>query len=146
MEPSFLTFLQKSPFNMVLFGTAVVTGGMLVWPLFGRLGAGAVPQVGAFEAVNLINRRDALIVDVRDKADFAAGHLPNSRHLPLTELAERLGELDKFKARPLLVNCPPGAAAGKACAQFTQAGFKEVFVLRGGMSGWIEASLPVEKS
>ena len=61
MEPSFLVFLQKSPFNMVLFGTAVVTGGMLVWPLFGRIAGGAVPQVGAFEAVNLINRRDAAI-------------------------------------------------------------------------------------
>jgi len=145
LDTSFLVFLQKSPFNMVLFGTAVITGGMLVWPLFGRLAGGAAPQVGAFEAVQLINRRDAIIVDVREKADFAAGHVPNSRHIPLAALAGRLGELEKFKARPLIINCGPGTSAAKACAVFTQAGFKEVFALRGGMSGWAEASLPVEK-
>jgi rhodanese-related sulfurtransferase len=145
LEPSFLVFLQKSPFNMVLFGTAVVTGGMLVWPLFGRLAGGAVPQVGAFEAVNLINRRDATVIDTRDKADFAAGHVPNSRHIPLAELAGRLAEIEKLKARPVLLNCGAGVAAGKACAALNAAGFKEVFVLRGGMAGWAEASLPVEK-
>lgn len=145
MEPSFLVFLQKSPFNMVLFGTAVVTGGMLVWPLFGRLAGGAVPQVGAFEAVNLINRRDATVIDTRDKADFAAGHVPNSRHIPLAELAGRLAEIEKLKTRPVLLNCGAGVAAGKACAALNAAGFKEVFVLRGGMVGWAEASLPVEK-
>ncbi len=145
MDSSFFVFLQKSPFNMVLFGTAVVTGGMLVWPLFGRLAGGAAPQVGAFEAVNLINRRDAVIIDVRDKADYAAGHVPNARHMPLADLAGRLAELEKFKARPLLVNCAPGAAAAKACTILKQAGFKEVFALRGGMGGWAEASLPVEK-
>jgi len=145
LEPSFLVFLQKSPFNMVLFGTAVVTGGMLVWPLFGRLAGGAVPQVGAFEAVNLINRRDASVIDARSKADFAAGHIPNARNIPLAELAERIGEIEKLKARPVLLNCDAGAAAGKACAALNAAGFKEVFVLRGGMAGWAEASLPVEK-
>ena len=146
MDPSaFFVFLQKSPFNMVLFGIAIVSGGMLVWPLFGRLAGGGAPQVGAFEAVQLINRRDAIVIDVREKTDFTAGHVPNSRHLPLAELAGRLGELEKFKARPLVINCAPGTAATKACGTLKQAGFKEVFALRGGMSGWVEASLPVEK-
>ena len=145
MDSSFWLFLQKNPFNMVLFGTAVVTGGMLAWPLFGKLAGGGAPQVGAFEAVNLINRRDAIIIDVREKADYAIGHLPNSRHIPLAELAGRTGELEKFKMRPVLLNCAPGTAATRACAVLTQAGFKEVFALRGGMSSWIEASLPVEK-
>ena len=101
---------------MVLFGTAVVTGGMLTWPLFGKLAGGGAPQVGAFEAVNLINRRDAIIIDVREKADYAIGHLPNSRHIPLAELAGRTGELEKFKTRPVLLNCAPGTAATRACA------------------------------
>jgi len=144
LDASFFVFLQKSPFNMALFGTAVVTGCMLMWPLFGRLAGGEAPQVGPFEAVNLINRRDAVVIDVRDKTAYDAGRLPNSRHLPMAELATRLGELEKFKTRPLLINCAPGVA-GKVCATLTQAGFKEVFALRGGMSGWAEASLPVEK-
>lgn len=145
MEPSFFTFLQKSPFNMLLFGTAVVTGGMLIWPLFNRLTGGAAAQIGAFEAVQLINRRDAVVIDVRDKAEYAAGHVPNSRHVPLAELAGRLVEIEKFKARPIVVNCAPGVAAAKACGALKQAGFKEVFALRGGIAGWAEASLPVEK-
>ena len=145
MESSFLVFLQKSPFNMVLFGTAVISGGMLIWPLFSRLSGGAFPQVGAFDAVSLINRRDAIVIDVREKADFVLGRIPNSRHIPLAELAGRIGELEKFKKFPLLVNCGAGPAAPKACATLKQAGFNEVFALRGGMSGWVEASLPVEK-
>lgn len=142
---AFLVFLQKNPFNMVLFGMAVITGGMLVYPLFSRLAGGAAPQVGAFDAVQLINRREAIVIDVRDKAAYTAGHVPNSRHIPLADLAGRLGELEKFKTRPLLVNCGPGIAAAKACGVLKQAGFNEVFALRGGMSGWAEASLPVEK-
>ncbi|MDP2706605.1 MAG: hypothetical protein Q8O70_03750, partial [Burkholderiales bacterium] len=63
MDPSFLTFLQKNPYHMMLFGTAIVTGGLLIWPLVNRLlGAGA-PQGGPTEAVQLINRRDALVLD-----------------------------------------------------------------------------------
>jgi len=145
LDPTFLTFLQKSPFNMLLFGTALASGGMLLWPLFGRLAGAAAPQVGPFEAVQLINRRDALIIDVRDAAAFAAGHVPNSRHIPLAELAGRVGELQKFKTRPVVTNCGAGAAASKACTTLKQAGFNEVFALRGGMTGWAEASLPVEK-
>ena len=130
---------------MMLLGTAVVTGGMLVWPLFGRLMAGTVPQVGAFEAVQLINRRDALVLDVRDKADYAAGHIPNAKHIPLSELPGRLQELDKFKSRPLVVNCQAGAHSGKVCATLKKSGFTEVFALRGGLNGWVQASMPVVK-
>jgi rhodanese-related sulfurtransferase len=145
LDSSFFLFLQKSSFNMLLFGVAIVSGGMLVWPLFGRLVGGSSPQVGAFEAVNLINRRDAVIIDLRETAEFAAGHVPNSRHIPLAELQGRLAELEKFKKRPVLINCAPGAAATKACVALKQAGFTDVFALRGGMGGWVEASLPVEK-
>ena len=93
MEPSFLVFLQKSPFNMVLFGTAIVSGAMLVWPLFGRIAGGAVPQVGAFEAVNLINRRDAAVIDTRDQAEFAAGERLEFVEVALREGACAGGEL-----------------------------------------------------
>ncbi len=145
MDPSFLTFLQKNPWHMMLFGTAVVTGGMLIWPLVNRLlGAGA-PQVGPAEAVQLINRRDALVLDVRDKADFAAGHIPNARNIPLPELAGRLREIEKFKARPIVISCQSGARSAGVCGLLRKNGFGEVFSLRGGIGGWVEASLPVEK-
>ena len=145
MDLSFLTFLQKNPWHMMLFGTAVVTGGMLIWPLVNRLlGAGA-PQVGPTEAVQLINRRDALVLDVRDKAEFAAGHIPNARNIPLLELDGRLREIEKFKARPIVISCQSGARSAGVCGLLRKNGFGEVFSLRGGIGGWVEASLPVEK-
>lgn len=130
---------------MVLFGTAVATGGMLLWPLVNRLLVGSAPQVGATEAVQLINRRDALVLDVRDKADFAAGHIPNARNIPLPELGGRLREIEKFKARPIVINCQSGMRSATVCSMLRKNGFGEVFSLRGGIGGWAEASLPVEK-
>lgn len=145
MEPSFLLFLQKSPWHMMLFGTAVVTGGMLVWPIFSRLIVGTTAQVGALEAVQLINRRDAIVLDVREKADYIAGHIPNARNIPFSELSSRLRELEKFKTRPIVVNCQSGMRSAKACGALKKIGFNEVFTLRGGLGSWVEASLPVEK-
>jgi len=145
LDPSFFVFLQKSPWHMMLFGTALVTGGMLLWPLVSRLIVGSAPQVGAIEAVQLINRRDALVLDLRDKADFAAGHIPNARNIPLPELSARLREIEKFKSRPIVINCQSGARSATVCSLLTKNGFGEVFSLRGGLSGWVEASLPVEK-
>ena len=131
--------------NMMLLGTAVVTGGMLVWPLASRLLGGSVSEVGATQAVQLINRRDALVLDVRDKKDFAAGHIPNARNIPDTELEARWREIEKFKSRPIVINCPDGTRAAAACGTLKKNGFGEVFALRGGIRGWLEASLPVEK-
>ncbi len=129
---------------MVLLGTALVTGGMLIWPLFSRLHTGGVPQVGAFEAVQLINRRDALVLDVRDKADFATGHIPNARNIPLAELGNRIHELQKLKARPIVVHCQAGTRAASICNLLKKNGF-EAFALRGGLNGWVQASMPVVK-
>jgi len=145
LEPSFLAFLQKSPMNMLLFGAAVVTGGMLLWPLVNRLFAGSVPQVGAIEAVQLINRRDALVLDVRDKKEFAAGHIPNARNIPLAELDGRLREIEKFKSHPVVINCQPGMRPAAVFGALKKDGFGEVFMLRDGIRGWAEANLPVTK-
>ncbi len=93
----FLVFLQKNPWHMMLFGTAVVTGGMLMWPLVSRMLGGSTPQVGPTEAVQLINRRDALVLDVRDAASFSAGHITNARNIPAPDLKGRLREIEKFR-------------------------------------------------
>ena len=145
LDLPFWTFLQKTPMNMMLFATAVVTGGMLLWPLFNRLFSGSVLRVGAIEAVQLINRRNALVLDVRDKTDFDAGHVPNARNIPQAELDGRLREIEKFKSRPVVVNCVSEARSAAICATLKKHGFAEVFVLREGIRGWAGASLPVEK-
>ena len=140
----FIAFLQKNPYHLMLFGTAVVTGGMLIWPLFGRM-LRTGKEVSAAEVVQLINRRDAVVLDVRNPAEYAGGHITGARNIPEAQLAERLKELDRFKTRPIVVSCASGARSGRAGAVLQKHGYTEVFTLRGGMGAWQQAGMPLEK-
>ncbi|HEY7744535.1 MAG TPA: rhodanese-like domain-containing protein [Burkholderiales bacterium] len=141
---SFLLFLQKSPFNMLLFGLALASGAMLLWPLISRLFSMS-NEVGAMEAVQLINRRDALVLDVRDTGDYAAGHIANAKHLPEAQLADRIKEIEKYRARPIVVSCRTGTRAPSVSGMLRKKGFAEAFALRGGIAAWQQANLPLEK-
>ena len=140
----FLVFLQKSPFNMMLFGLAVTTGGMLIWPLITR-SFRATNEVSAFEAVQLINRRDAVVLDVRDSGEFAAGHIANAKHVPEAQIVERMKDLEKFKSRPILVSDRTGTRAAVVSGVLRKQGFSEVFALKGGIAAWQQAGVPLEK-
>jgi rhodanese-related sulfurtransferase len=140
----YLAFLQKSPFNMLLFGAAVITGGMLIWPLINRLFRTG-NEVSVLEAVQLINRRDAVVIDVRDAGEYAAGHIGNARHIPEAQLAERIKELEKFKKRPIIISYRSGGRAAHAGDVLRKHGFDEVFVLSGGIAAWQQSSMPLEK-
>lgn len=140
----FLIFLQKNPFNLLLFGAAVISGAMLIWPILSRL-IRPGNEVGPMEAVQLINRRDAVVIDVRDSGEFATGHIANARHIPEAEIANRLRELEKFKSRPIVVSCRTGSRSVIASGLLRKNGFKEVFSLRGGIAAWQQASMPLER-
>ncbi len=145
MGSSFLAFLKEDTWHLLLFAIAVVSGGMLLWSFGKRLFVRGAPQVSPAEAVQLINHRDALVLDVRAAAERSGGHIPHARHLPFNELKQRTGELEQFKSRPVVVSCQWGAQAAVACAALKKNGFSEVFVLRGGVNAWREANLPMEK-
>ena len=141
---SFFIYIQKSPFNMMLFGGAVATGAMLLWPLLMRpFRAGR--EVSVQQAVQLINRKDALVVDVRDTGEFEAGHVAGARHVPEKQLTERLRELEKFRERPIIVTCRSGTRSGVAVQVLRRHGFKEAFNLGGGIAAWDQAGMPLEK-
>ena len=141
----FLLFLQKSPFNMLLLGLAVSSGAMLLWPLISRPFRQSL-EVGAAEAVQLINRRDALVLDVRSTSDFESGHIANARHIPEAQLADRMKDLEKHKARPILVACRSGSRAPVVSGLLRKQGYTEAFALRGGILAWQQGGLPLEKS
>ena len=141
----FFVFLQKNPMNMVLFGTVLVTGGMLVWPLIARL-LKPGREVGPVEAVQLINRRDAVVLDVRNAQEYKAGHITNARHLPESEIDSRMKELEKMKAKPIIVSCARGNRSLTVANRLRKLGFAEVFSLRGGIAAWQQANMPLEKS
>jgi rhodanese-related sulfurtransferase len=141
MEASGLEFVQN---NIWLFLVAVVSGGMLVWPLIAKHMTGA-REVGPVEAVQLINRKDALVLDVREPGEFGAGHIVGARNIPLGALEKRTSELEKFRSRPVLVACGTGTRSQAAFGGLKKLGFSDVYVLSGGMHAWQQASLPVEK-
>ena len=128
--------------NILLIAVVVVSGLGLLWPLLaGSAGKGLNPV----SATQLINREDAYILDVREADEFAGGHLPEARNIPLGKLAERIGELEKFKDRALLVCCAAGVRSGKACAQLRRNGFTRMHSLAGGVDAWVAAGYPVKK-
>ena len=127
--------------NIVLIAIALVSGAMLLWPLVMRGSAG--PTVDTLGATRLINDTGAVIVDVRPAAEFADGHLPNARNIPLSDLEKRAGELPANK--PVLVCCASGVSSGKASALLRRNGREEVFNLAGGLQAWRQAGLPVVK-
>lgn len=100
-------------------------------------------RLSPLEAVRLINDRQALVVDVRTPADFKKGHILNAVNVPQTRLAERLHEIGKDTARPIVVYCALGGVAAQASHQLKKAGYAEVYPIRGGLNSWLAASLPV---
>lgn len=130
--------------NIWLVLAAAVSGAMLIWPLVNRRLSGAA-EVGALEAVQLLNRKDAILIDVREPVEFNAGHAPNARNIPLAQLDKRIGELEKFKNRPAVVVCQTGGKSHAATALLKKAGFAEVVVLAGGIGAWQQANMPVER-
>jgi len=135
-----MEFISK---NIFLVMIALVSGGMLIWPLL-RQGTGG-PRVNTLQATQLMNREDALVIDLRPAAEYAKGHILGARNLPLAELARRAAELDKHKAKPVILHCADGNRAGSGVALLRKHGFANVVNLAGGFAAWQQAGLPVEK-
>lgn len=140
----FFVFLLKSPFNLLMFISAVISGGLLIYPLLKR-SVGTSAEVGPGEAVTLINRKDAVVIDVRDEGDYAAGHITNARHIPESKIDERLKELDRYKNKPIIVSCGSGRRSASVAGALRKQGFAEIFTLRGGIAAWQQAGMPLEK-
>nr|WP_211169097.1 rhodanese-like domain-containing protein [Aromatoleum toluvorans] len=102
-------------------------------------------QLSPVEATLLINREDAQVLDIREQGEFAGGHIPNARHIPLGELERRSGDLEKFKDRPIILCCATGNRSATALATLRKAGFEKVFNLRGGIAEWEKAGQPLSR-
>ena len=133
-----MQFLQD---NWMLATLAVVSGVMLIWSFVGGKLSG-IEQADTLKATRLYND-DALVLDVREDKEYATGHIPKAKHIPLGQLPSRLQELDKFKSKPILVTCRSGQRSARACGILKKAGFENVYNLAGGIVAWERANLPV---
>lgn len=127
--------------NLYLVIIALASGGLLLWPLFKR--GGGTASVTPAQATQLINQRNAIVIDVRDEKAFALGSITNARNLPSAVVAERIADLARFKARPAILVCDAGQLSARAVAAVKAAGFEEVHVLAGGLGAWKQAGLPL---
>jgi rhodanese-related sulfurtransferase len=130
--------------NWMLELIMVLSGGMLLWPLVqGRFSK--MKEVGTLQVTQLINRQNAVLLDVREQKELAGGRLPNAVHIPLSELGNRGSELAKLTSRPVVAYCERGQRSRAAGAVLAKLGFADVYQLAGGFRAWKDAGLPVEK-
>jgi len=136
-----LEFVQKHIWLVLM---AIVSGLMFLWPTVARR-ISRTQEATVPEAVQLINRQDAQVVDVRESGEFSSGHIPNARHIPAGQITERTKELEKFKDKPIVLVCASGNRSTTAAGALKKAGFAQVYSLGGGMGAWQQAGMPMQK-
>ena len=134
-----------SPIGFILIGFLSLSVALCFAELSSRFDTTGGPYVNTTRAIELINREDGLVLDVRDAAEYGAGHILGARHLPLDRIDEGGGDLAKKKERPLIVYDDGGERSAKAAAALKRQGFTRVASLTGGLGAWRQAGLPVEK-
>ncbi|EPJ44871.1 MAG: hypothetical protein OFPII_31500 [Osedax symbiont Rs1] len=127
--------------NYPLVIAFILALGMLLFSESKKAGA----SVSTTEAVQLINKQDALVLDIRSKKEWETGAITNSTHIPLVDLDKRLTELDKYKTTDIVVVCNMGQSSGTACKKLMAAGFEKITRLKGGIVEWKAQSLPLVK-
>ncbi len=130
--------------NAMFVVLASVSGLALIWPVLAGSNAG-VSAISPSEAVLLMNRARVFILDVRDEAEFAEGHIQGAKHVPMANLEERIQELAKQKNKAVLVVCQRGTRSNAACNILTSNAFTQVYSLQGGLDKWIETKMPLVK-
>jgi len=130
--------------NLVLVALFLASGTMLIMPSFTKLFSGA-KEIGTLEATRLMNDGHALVLDIRDNAEFNAGRVPKSKNIPLADLDKRIDEIAKFKGKPVIIACKTGTRSAAALRTLKQQGFSDLYQLQGGVTAWQQASLPLEK-
>lgn len=137
----YIEFVGNHPF---LFLALFIISGLLLWQFFGSQIQGAKP-LSPHEVTLLINRQDALILDVREEGEFSGGHIIDALHLPLGQLDSKIDRLKGYEQHPIVAICASGQRSGQACAILKKHGFEQLHNLRGGLTAWLNAGLPLSK-
>jgi rhodanese-related sulfurtransferase len=123
----------------ILAAALATTLGMLILHETRKAG----PSLSINEAVQLVNNDEGVFLDIRDAGDYARGHITDALHIPAATLAKRVGELEKFREKPVVVVCKMGQSAGPATKTLRAQGFSRAQKLSGGMMEWDAQKLPV---
>lgn len=136
-----IEFVGNHPYMIALW---IALAALLLWNLLAD-SIGGARSLSPAEATRLMNHEDALLLDLRGKSDYDKGHILNARHMPSAELDEQLGKLKADKSQPVVLCCANGLESQRAARKVQQAGFERVYLIKGGIGGWREASLPLTR-
>ena len=134
-------FLEFTGNHVLLVSALMISFFLLIFSELRRKASGLV-NIEASDAVKLINN-DAVVLDIRSAEAFARGHIVNAKNIPNDELDAKLDQLQRFKSTPIVAVCDAGVTTTGVVNKLRGAGFESVFGLKGGMSGWGQAGLPV---
>lgn len=138
-------FIEFITNHIILSGAFVAILTLLIIDLLGANLRG-YPAATPTEATQLMNRENAIVLDIREDNEYHAGHIVNAIHIPLGYLKDRKDELEKYKNRPIIAVCRSGSRSGQACSLLKKEGFENIYNLKGGMMAWQHASLPLSKN
>ena len=138
-----ITFAMSQP----LLSTAWLVIVLLIIVITIRIQMSPIKQLSTQQMTFLVNRESGVVVDSRSEKDFKAGHIIDAIHLDNEKVSKNdFASLEKHKDKPIIIVCSAGLSAGKVASQLAKAGFTRVNLLKGGMSAWLSAGLPVTKS
>ena len=130
--------------HYLLSSAWLVVAGAIIYSFFSDRLRG-FNSVNPAMATQLINRENAVILDVREDNEYRDGHIVNSVHIPLAYLSDRLKDLEKHKDRPIIVGCRSGQRSSHACNILKKHGFANVYNLSGGIMAWKSDNLPLTR-
>ncbi|MGC2166601.1 MAG: rhodanese-like domain-containing protein [Gallionella sp.] len=136
-----MQFISLNFFPIII---AILSGSMLFWSIFGNRIRG-IKEVDCIAALQLINHKNAIVLDVREDDEYKAGHVLGAKLVPLGKLTEHLPQLEKYKDRPIVVMCRSGIRSATACTRLGKHGFTQAHNLAGGVIAWQKANLPLDK-
>lgn len=137
----YFVFIQNHP---LLFAGLIGVIGFIAWTEFGRF-TRKYQDVNTTQAVQVMNRDNSVVLDVREDTEIRGGKIKGAKHIPLAQLKTRMSELDSAKEKPILVYCRSGNRSAHACDLLTKGGFTDVYNLSGGVNAWESANLPLSK-
>jgi rhodanese-related sulfurtransferase len=136
-----LDFIGHHPY---LAGAALLAAiAVLVFELRARVHAFAA--LSAMQAVRLMNQ-GALVIDLRSKELYDAGHIVDARNVPVAELESQAESLKKWREKSVITYCDSGANGASAARSLMKLGFTKVFNLQGGLNAWVKDNLPLAKT
>ena len=130
--------------HLILVSLFVAILALLLWNIFGSSLSG-LSKIGPAEVTRLMNHEKALLLDLRNAADFSTGHILSARNIPAAELEGRQKELQKHKKNPIILCCNRDSDGIKAGRILKFAGYEKLYSLKGGLESWRNANLPVAR-